>query len=268
MDRTEINFLGSIVCVATRQCNANQLSWVTRLSCASQLCCRWLLLALLLGIGMLNSGCTVAARNYNMVGKEAFEQGQYSQAISEFQKAIAQDNRNAEAYYNLGATYYTIGKQTKNPQWTDQAEQLLRQSISLNPGSSEAHRTLTALLVETGRTQYAYDLLNGWQQRNPANPAPLLELARLSQELGDSNRATNYLTDALRVDANNPAALKAMGHVRERQGQLAMALENYTRSYQIDPRQTDVAARIVDLRTQLAGLPAGQYASGPTTPPR
>jgi hypothetical protein len=49
---------------------------------------------------------------------------------------------------------------------------------------------------------------------------------------------------------------------------LAMALENYTRSYQVDPRQADVAARIVDLRTQLAGLPSGQYASGPTTPPR
>ncbi len=220
-------------------------------------------------LGLLQlAGCSVAARNYNMVGKEAFEKGQYSQAISEFQKAIAQDNRNAEAYYNLGATYYTIGKQTKNSQWTDQAEQLLRQSIALNPGSSEAHRTLTALLVETGRTQYAYDLLNGWQQRNPANPAPLLELAQISQELGDSNRAANYLTDALRVDPNDPAVLKAMGHVRERQGQLAMALENYTRSYQIDPRQSDVAARIVDLRTQLASLPAGQYANGPATPPR
>jgi tetratricopeptide (TPR) repeat protein len=226
------------------------------------------LLILLLTVLSLSFGCSVATRNYNMVGKEAFEKGQYTEAISEFQKAIAQDNRNSEAYYNLGATYYTVGKQTRNSQFIDQGEQLLRQSIALNPGNNDAHRTLTALLVETGRSQYAYDLLNSWQQRNPANPAPLLELARLSQELGDSNRATNYLTDALRMDANNPAALKAMGHVRERQGQLAMALENYTRSYQVDPRQADVAARIVDLRTQLAGLPSGQYASGPTTPPR
>lgn len=228
---------------------------------------KYLLLALLVSLSS-TSGCSVATRNYNMVGKEAFEKGQYTQAITDFQKAIAQDNRSSEAYYNLGATYYTIGKQTKNPQWTDQGEQLLRQSIALNPGNADAHRTLSALLVESGRTQYAYDLLNSWQQRNPANPAPLLELARLSQELGDSNRATNYLTDALRMDANNPAALKAMGHVRERQGQLAMALENYTRSYQVDPRQADVAARIVDLRTQLASLPAGQYANGQTTPPR
>lgn len=228
---------------------------------------KYLLFALLISLSS-TSGCSVATRNYNMVGKEAFEKGQYTQAITEFQKAIAQDNRSSEAYYNLGATYYTIGKQTRNSQWTDQGEQLLRQSIALNPGNADAHRTLSALLVETGRTQYAYDLLNSWQQRNPANPVPLLELARLSQELGDSNRATNYLTDALRMDANNPAALKAMGHVRERQGQLAMALENYTRSYQVDPRQADVAARIVDLRTQLAGLPTGQYANGQTTPPR
>lgn len=201
------------------------------------------------------SGCGIAARHHNLVGCEAFQMGQYSRAVNEFQLALSKDNQNAEAYYNLGATYYTLAKQSRNAEWMSQAEQLLRQSISLDPTHVDSHRTLAGLLVESNRPQFAFDLLNAWQQRNPWSAEPLVELARLSQEFGDTGRATNYLADAIRIDGNNPRVLKAMGHVRERQGQLAMALENYTRSFQLDQRQSDVAAKIVDLRTRLAGLP-------------
>lgn len=210
-------------------------------------------------------GCGLAARHHNVLGREAFESGQVSKAINEFQLALSKDRNNSDAYYNLGATYYTLAKQSRNNQWMDQSEQLLRQSIALNPTNVDAHRTLAGLLVESGRSQFALDLLNAWQQRNPFSADPLVELARLYQEFGDTPRATNYLADAMRIDSNNPRVLSAMGHVRERQGQLAQALENYIRSYQIDQRQTDVAAKITDLQTRIAGLP---YPYNGGTPPQ
>ncbi len=197
-------------------------------------------------------GCGLAARQHNVIGREYFESGQFSRAINEFQTALQQQPDNADSYYNLAAAYYTLGKQSNSTQYLGQAEQLLRQAIALDSTHVEAHRTLAVLLVETGRQSFAFDLLNGWQARNPMAADPPIELARLYQEMGDQQRAVNYLADALRLDSYNARALKAMGHIRERQGQWAMALENYSRSYQADSRQTDLIGTIQQLQTRVA----------------
>jgi tetratricopeptide (TPR) repeat protein len=201
----------------------------------------------------LLSGCALAARRHNVAGKQLFESGQTSQAINEFQTALTRDNRNPDAWYNLGATYYALGKQANHRPWIDQAETLFRQAISINDRHQSAHRALAALLVETGRERFAFDLLQTWRNRHPELSDPLVELARLHQEFGDVTRAGDYLADAIRIEPNNPRVLKAMGHVRERQGQWAMALDNYGRSYQLDNRQLDVASRINEIQARLAG---------------
>jgi tetratricopeptide (TPR) repeat protein len=214
-------------------------------------------IGLLTVIGLLACGCNFRAQQHNVSGRQAFEYGQLSTAVTEFQKALKANPRNADAHYNLGATYYAMAKQNQNVQWTAQAEQLFRQAIALNDQHVEAHRSLAALLIETGQERYAFDLLNTWRARYPTSTDPLIELARLYQEYGDNRRATDYLADALRVNGNDVRALKAMGHVRERQGEVQLALENYYRVLQIDNRQTDVANAVQRLQTQLAqgGLP-------------
>lgn len=217
----------------------------------SETCRPGLVFMALAGLWLL-SGCGVIARKHNLTGTRLFAEGQVSRAINEFQTALARDNRNADAWYNLGATYYALGKQSNHRPWIDQAETLFRQAISLNEQHIAAHRSLAALLVETGRDRYAFDLLHTWQRRQPQLSDPLVELARLHQEFGDVTRAADYLADAMRIDSNNPRILKAMGHVRESQGQLALALDNYARSYQLDSRQMDVATRINEIQQRLA----------------
>lgn len=208
----------------------------------------WLALASL-------SGCRLAARNHNVAGVNAYQSGQISQAINEFQQALSRDPQNADAYYNLGSCYYALAKQSNNQTWMQQSEQLLRQSIALNDRNAAPHRALAALLVETNRQRYAFDLLHTWQRRHPELSDPLVELARLHQEFGDVPKAADYLADALRIDPSDPRTLKAMGRVRELQGNYSLALENYYRSFQRDGRQMDVAERINDLQARLAGLP-------------
>ncbi len=203
------------------------------------------------------SGCNFNADRHNISGIQAFQSGQTAQAINEFQKALTANPNDANAYYNLGMSYSTLAKQTKNQQWSDQAEQLYRQAISLNGQHAEAHRALASHLVETGREQYAFDLLQQWQQRNPGQTQPLVEQARLYQEYGDNRRASDLLTDALKIDSNCKVALQALGHVRETQGQYQLALENYLRVLQLDPQQTDVANQVARLQTRLAQQPAG-----------
>ena len=196
-------------------------------------------------------GCNLGARQNNIVGQQAYQNGNYMQALSRFQQALAQNPNDPDANYNLAAIFYSMGKNQRNSQYLSQAEQLYRKAISLNGQHTEAHRGLASLLIETGREQFAFDLLDGWKQRSPASAEPLIELARLYQEYGDNQHATDMLADALKVDGNNVRALKAMGRVRETQGQSLLALDNYMRVLQLDGSQTDVAQRVASLQQQF-----------------
>jgi tetratricopeptide (TPR) repeat protein len=221
----------------------------------------WALVVILMG----SSGCNLGVRQHNVAGRQAYETGQYSTAINEFEKALNLNPNDADAYYNLGASFYALGKQSKNQQWLNKAEELYRQAISNNDQHVDAHRGLAALLIESNREKHAFDLINTWKNRYPASTEPVVELARLYQEYGDNRRATDLLADALKLDSNNVRVLKAMGHVRETQGQTYLALDNYLRALQIDNRQTDVAAKVAALRSQLAQLPANNGQGNPAT---
>ncbi|MEM7455518.1 MAG: tetratricopeptide repeat protein [Planctomycetota bacterium] len=205
-----------------------------------------------LGLIAVISGCNLRSNSLNENGVRAFQNGNVSMAINEFQKAMIENPASADAYYNLGASYFALGRQNQNEQWLEQAEQLYRNAIQLDDQHIDAHRGLAALLVETEREEFAFDLLQTWQARHPESTAPLIELARLHQEYGDNRRATDLLADALKLDGNDPRALKAMGHIREVQGEYQLALENYNRALQIDPRLTDTADRISALQSRIA----------------
>ena len=95
------------------------------------------------------TGCNLGVQQHNVSGSQAYQSGQYAQAINQFQQALQANPRDSNAYYNLAASYYSLGKQSKNSQWLSQAEQLYRQSISLNDQNVDAHRGLSACLLYT-----------------------------------------------------------------------------------------------------------------------
>jgi tetratricopeptide (TPR) repeat protein len=230
---------------------------------------RFTLLCVILAMLFSSPGCNLSAQRHNNIGRQAFEQGQFSTAINEFQKALNSNPKNANAYYNMAASFYSAGKQSNNSQWLQQAEQLYRQAISINDQHTDAHRGLASLLIETNQEKYAFDLMNTWKNRYPNSTEPIVELARLYQEYGDNRRATDLLADALKIDASSVRALKAMGHVREIQGQTHLALDNYLRVLQLDGREASVAQKVASLQTQLAQLPVpnGLIPNGQFTSP-
>jgi Tfp pilus assembly protein PilF len=209
-------------------------------------------------------GCNATTQRQNVAGRAAFDQGRHAQAINSFQQVLNRDPKNSDAYYNLAACYYEMGKAKQNKQFVDQAEQLYRQAITHNGQHVDAHRGLVALLIETKREKFAFDVLDGWRQRMPQSPAPLIELARVYQEYGDDTRATDLLADALKIDSQSTRALKALGHIREVQGQNQLALDNYTRALQIDNLDQTAAAKVASLQNLIR---TGNSGSG-TAPQR
>lgn len=213
------------------------------------------------------SGCgSFAARGLNAEGVRQFERAEYQQSLAQFQQAVQNDPGNADAYYNLGAVYHRMA--TLNNQASDykQAESYYNQCLDHDADHVECHRGLAVMLVQQGRTEEAFRLLNGWADRRADLAEPKIELARLLEETGDRAAAKQRLVDALAVSPNHPRALAALGHLQEESGEKTQALANYQRSLWYDRFQPDVAARIASLQGTLPATTATTVvAATPTT---
>ena len=169
------------------------------------------------------------------------------------------DPKDADAYYNLAATYHRLGRLEHCQSDFDQAECYYNQCLDRNPNHTECYRGLAVLLAEQGRKDAAFRLVEGWVQAQPTLADARIELARLNDEFGNRPAAQEQLIEALASDPSNPRALTALGKIREEAGDKAQALANYQRSLAEDDRQPEVAMRV----TALQGGPAST-ASPPT----
>ncbi|MEM9588270.1 MAG: tetratricopeptide repeat protein [Planctomycetota bacterium] len=209
------------------------------------------------------AGCQWAATGQNTAGTRLYEQGQYTAALQEFQKAVVSDPNNADGYYNLAATKHRLGKQRRDNVMLQEAEALYNQCLDHDGNHVECHRALAVLLKDTNRPDRAFSLLKNWAEREPRYAEPRIELARLYEEANEPATALKYLEDAVQQDANNGRAWLALARLRETSGDAMQALQNYQRAYALNNMQPQVAERIAALSRQInssrdAALNSGQ----------
>jgi tetratricopeptide (TPR) repeat protein len=194
----------------------------------------------------------MSANGNNVAGVQNYQLGRFHEAIQSFQQALLDDPNNADAYYNLAATYYELGKRNSDRALLSQSEGLYHQCLDLDPNHTECYRGLASLLVDTKRPDSAFTLLKRWAMQSPRMADSRIELARLYEEFGDRDSAVRYLSEALNVDATSARAWTALGRLREEQGQLAQALSNYQQAYTLNQFQPGVANRIAALQRRVA----------------
>lgn len=205
----------------------------------------------------LLSGCQWAASSQNVQGTALYQQGQYTGAMEQFQKAIASNPTDPDGYYNLAATTHRLGNQRQDPNLIRQSEALYNQCLDHDPNHIDCHRGLAVLLVDSGRPDRAFTLLKNWASTNPTLPAPRIELARLYEEHGEPQTALKYLEDAVQQDANNPRAWLALGRLRETEGDAVQALQNYQRALALGggglggANQPMIAERVASLSRRI-----------------
>ncbi|MCI0332113.1 MAG: tetratricopeptide repeat protein [Planctomycetes bacterium] len=210
------------------------------------------------------SGCSnIASQAANVEGVRLYQQGNYQQASDRFQQAIAQDPRSPEGYYNLAASLHKTGTLYSRHSDLQQAENLYNQCLERDPNHTECYRGLAVLLNESGRQPEAFKLLNHWSSAAPKSPDPKIELARLLEEVGQTEQAKTQLVDALTIDPHNARALTALGRLRDQSGDHMQALSNYQRSLSLNRFQPEVAARVA----QLQGAVGAPVVAAPSTEP-
>jgi tetratricopeptide (TPR) repeat protein len=197
------------------------------------------------------TGCEgFVAQNCNSDGVQYFQQSRYQDALREFQEAAYADPTNADAYYNLAAVYHRMGSAEHNRSYYDQAETNYNLCLDRNPNHTDCYRGLAVLLIEEGRSDKAFRLVEGWVARSPNVADARIELARLNEEFGNRQAAKDHLVEALTIQSDNPRALAALGKIREDSGETAQALANYQRSLQYDSQQPQVASRVAALQSR------------------
>lgn len=201
---------------------------------------------------LVAAGCNnFSAAGRNAEGVRLYQQARFPEALRQFQEATYADPENPDGYYNLAATYHRIGLLENRPSDLLQAENYYNQCLDHDENHSDCYRGLAVLLVEQGRNEEAFRLLEGWVDRQPDVADAKIELARLFEEFGDKAAAKQHLIESLAIESTNARALAALGKIREEMGENAQALANYQRSYANDRFQPQLASRISTLRSQL-----------------
>jgi tetratricopeptide (TPR) repeat protein len=205
--------------------------------------------ALVVVSGTMLAGCThVTSHALNAEGVRLYQNGNYTQAAEQFQRAVASNPKDADGYYNLASALHKNAKLYSRQDDFLQAEQLYNQCLDYNPNHTECYRGLAVLLMETGRQDAAFRLLEGWADRNPNLADPQIELARVLEETNNIPQASARLVQALAIEPRNSRALTALGRLREVSGDTQQALANYQRSLAINRFQPAIAARVATLQ--------------------
>ena len=125
-------------------------------------------LALALAFATFFSACTrdpqILKKRHFDKGQTYFQQGKYPEAAIEFQNAIQNDPKFADAHYQLAQTYL------KQADWP-RAFQELSRTVALTPENLKAQIDLANLFLAAGRLSDAQDRANVVLKSDPQNAA-------------------------------------------------------------------------------------------------
>ncbi|MCH2360591.1 MAG: tetratricopeptide repeat protein [Pirellulales bacterium] len=200
---------------------------------------------------LFSTGCSITSDGWNAQGVQAFQNGDHRGAVQKFQYALNADSTNSDSFYNLGRVYHEIGKKNGDDAFLLEAETLYNRCLDLSADHVDCHRGLAVLLVDTGRKQEAFALLNNWAKDRPSMSQPRVELARLYEEQGDLQTARLHLESAVKLNANNARAHTALAALSERQGDVRTAYAAYQKSLMVNPNQPNVGKRLALVRQSL-----------------
>src|SRR5271167_4805289 len=112
------------------------------------------------------AGCKVdpekAKNRYLAKGNEYFEQGQYPQAVIEFENAVQVDPKFAEAHYRLAQSFL------KETDWSHGYQELSK-TIELQPTNWQAQLDIADLYLASGKFADARDRATAVLKSDPGN---------------------------------------------------------------------------------------------------
>lgn len=162
-------------------------------------------------------------------GLKLSSQGRHLEAISCFEKALAERPDDVRTLFALGNTARALGL-------AQPAAEFFRKVLAQEPERLEALVNLANLLRAQGQFDAARALLEPALARHPQSPDLLLTLGSAWRESGDNARAMELYRAALAINPHYPAALSNLADLLSDDGKFEEARGLYDRAIKTEPR--------------------------------
>jgi len=190
-----------------------------------------------LGAGQKEKGLALArslseqakndVRTHFTLGVLLAKQGQYSEAIHEFEAADALQPGTFEILHNLGHAYLQSGDSVK-------ALDILNRALKLSPDSVETLYFMAQAYANQGKDLDALDLIAKAHKLAPRNTDVIVLMASLSMRQSYYEDAIPLLQEGLKVDPRRPDLLAELGECYYVSGKVDQALPIFQTLLQVD----------------------------------
>ena len=198
--------------------------------------------ALLLYCALLLVGCSSQTTNVAKVDQVQSIPAEAKKA--DLLKSLNRKYENPDAHFELGQLYHAEGLWSK-------AEWHYNIAINFDPAHRPAQAAMVRLFLDSGDTAraktYADDYMN--QVDGSATQSLLLALAFQKQQLDEY--ALACYQQALNLEPNSASINKQLGYYYLSKNDKVRAKEYLVRSFQLDPRQPEVAGELGRLGVEV-----------------
>ena len=180
----------------------------------------------------INPRNRVAQQN---MGALRHKQGRDEEAIEWYRKVLAHDAANALAHAGLGISRFEL---ERHEEAVESMERALALALAPEPAPDSIRalpRLLGRALQALGRFDAAERHLLRAARIDPADPMPLVDLARLRVAQQRPGEADAYLRRARELAPDDPAALQNVAETQRKQGRYEEAIESYRAVLALDP---------------------------------
>ena len=144
---------------------------------------------------------------------------------------------NPQVHYELARLYH------RSQNW-EKADYYYTLSLEFDPAFKPAQAAWVKMFVDRGEPSRAEQFANGFLRQAAIAVTETLRLAREFEQVGLDDYAFRGLRQALDVAPDSAEANKQMGMYYLRKGDSAQAKQYLVRSFQLNPRQPDVAGEL------------------------
>jgi membrane associated rhomboid family serine protease/tetratricopeptide (TPR) repeat protein len=197
---------------------------------------RWVLIGMALVLFVAFAGVKKAKGNLTSLqaANDAFDRGEYDQAISALQNAVKRAPDDASAHAMLGASYL----QKKQ---FDKAEASLTRALELRPRDPYTEYWLGVLYETTDRHEEARKILSDLVEQEPKQGAGLVLLGYTLERLNREEEAITMYSRAAAADPKDSDAQRSWGSALLKAGKQADAVGHLNEALRLNPKDADAA---------------------------
>ncbi len=195
-------------------------------------------------LALVLAGCDSASKSTDTENEEtAIQQSPKAQLLEQIDKKY----ENPEAHYQLGKLSYAEGQ-------LDKADFEYRVALGFNPVHYRAQAGVVKVATDQKQTERAQIIAELYISQAAVSAPASLRLGKAFQNEGLGEYALSCYYQATGLTPKSPEPYKLLGFYYLGEDDQVRAEENFRRSFELDPYQTDVAGELGRMGV-IIGLP-------------